>query len=160
MTTWSAIEQEIIADATTFATKVKYLAPQNSKYISIDRGKLVDYIYVDNKRVRTNTNRLFESIYMTRQYTKGADMLFQVVSKSGKVPYYHDAVLKKTRTVAQHYMRTEYGSTRYSNSVERQKENKNYLYYMKGVPFLQEFIGKWNGRTIRVSDDIGDFKVW
>ncbi len=30
---------------------------------------------------------------------------------------------------------------------------------MKGVPFLQEFIGKWNGRTIRVSDDIGDFKV-
>lgn len=154
---WGNIEQEIIRDSKKFGIQIKELAPQNSTYISYDKGKLVDYIYVEGKRVRTNSNRLYENIYQTIQYTDKRNMLFQTVVNKSRVPYYNEAVLSKTRTVAYHYLRSEYGKLRYSKSIERVKENKNYMYYMKGIAFMESLINKWNGKVFTISNDIGEF---
>lgn len=155
---WVDIELKLKTDANNFGRKVKELAPKNSSYIGLDNGKLVDYIYVEGKRVRTNSNNLYNSINTTQVYGNGKSIITKVVVDSGKVPYYDAAVLKSTREVALHYGRTEYGSKRYGNSRIKIKQNRNYLYYMLGEQYMIEFMGKWNGRTIKIEDSIEVFR--
>lgn len=157
MTTWTKIESEIIKDFETFANQVKNLAPQNSTYISKHNGKVVNYIFVEGKRVKTNSNRLYESIN-TKMSRQGNDLTLEVVAGEG-INYYEKAVLHKNRKVAYHYSRTEYGSKRYEGSKVVNKENTNYLYYMNGVSFMQQFISKYNGKIYRVKGEIPKWQV-
>ena len=60
--TWIDIQNELIQDFMKLTQTLKDLAPKNSTYQSRDNGKLVDYIYVDGKRTRSNTNNLYNSI--------------------------------------------------------------------------------------------------
>lgn len=130
---------------------IKSLAPQNSKYVSMYEKNLVDFIFVDGKRVYTNTGKLKNSI----MFESSKDLY---VTKSVGVPYYEKAVLRPTITVAYHYFRTEYGMKRYHatseelakgeywrESVEYEKENRNYLYYMKAKDYIQHQLGTLSG---------------
>lgn len=155
---WANIETELVNDGRKFSEGVKNLAPQNSKYVSIDKGKVVDYIYVDGRRVRTNTNNLFQNVVFKQEGLNNDTIVMKTVVDTSVVPYYDKAVLSKTLTVAKHYRRTEYGSIRYGSSIEYQKENRNYLYYMRGESLMRELISKWNGKTIEVEDDIEVFR--
>ena len=130
-----------------FLSNYKNLAPQNSNYISKDRGRLVDYIYVDNKKVRTNSNRLYQGV--RSQVSKNGNTLTLSTLAGGNISYYEKAVLSPTRKVAYHYGRTEYGDVRY-DSIEIDKENTNYLYYLKGTGELYDFINKYNGKVFTV----------
>lgn len=155
---WANIETQLINDGRRFSEQIKNLAPQNSKYVSIDQGKIVDYIYVDGKRVRTNTNNLFQNVVFKQEGLNNDRIVMKTVVDTSVVPYYEKAVLSKTLTVAKHYRRTEYGSVRYGASIEYKKENRNYLYYMRGESLMQGLISKWNGKIIEVTDDIEVFK--
>lgn len=154
---WKVIENELLKDMEYFTKKVKELAPKNSSYKSNFNGKLVDFIFVDNKKVKTNTNRLYESITFDYKTLGGKNIVAQTVVR-GDVPHYDKAVLSKVIHYARHYGRTEYGNVRYPNSVEHTKPNRNYLYYMKGEKYMQMVVNKWNGQTLKVRDKIGDFK--
>lgn len=159
-TTWSAIEGEIKRDLELIYRYIQSLAPQNSRYVSIDRGRVVDYIYVDGKRTRTNTNNLFNSVSIgERSSGNGKDLVSIVYVDGGRVPYYQRAVLSPTLRVAKHFGRTEYGRKRYgSESVEKDVVNRNYLYYMKAEGYVASIIGKYNGREYRITDSIEVFK--
>lgn len=160
ITSWGAIEGEIKRDLELIYRHIKSLAPQNSRYVSVDRGRVVDYIYVDGKRVRTNTNNLFNSVSIgERSSGNGKDLVSIVYVDGGRVPYYQKAVLSPTLRVAKHFGRTEYGSKRYgSESVERDVINRNYLYYMKAEGYVSSVIGKYNGREYKISDSIEVFR--
>lgn len=154
--TWENVEDLLMKEMQDFTFKIQALAPYKSSYMSDLRGELVPFIHVDGKRVRTNSNRLHDSITFKYVHTNGLDIVAQTVV-SGSIPYYDDAVLKPTREVARHYGRTEYGSIRYADSKIKIKENKNFMYYMKGEHHMQDLISKWNNVTIEVTDDMGDF---
>lgn len=153
--TWKDIEANIISDFNDFFIKLRDLAPYNSNYISVHEGKVVDYIFVGGKRVRTNSNKLFQNINKVEEITANNGKTLKVVVDTSNVPYYSRAVLEETRTVARHYGRTEYGDLRYGSSREYQKKNDNYLYYMKGQTYLAEFINKWNNTTFEVVEGMG-----
>lgn len=155
---WATIETQLINDGRRFSEEIKNLAPQNSKYVSIDNGKVVDYIYVDGRRVRTNTNNLYQNVVFKQEGLNNDRIVMKTVVDTGLVPYYEKAVLSKTLTVAKHYRRTEYGAKRYAVSIEYKKENRNYLYYMRGESLMRNLISKWNGKSIEVSDNIEVFK--
>lgn len=155
---WHDVETQIINDGQRFSDRVKNLAPQNSKYVGRDNGRLVDYIYVEGQRVRSNSNTLYNNISYVQQGISGKELVLKTVVNSGAVPYYDEAVMQPNRTVAIHYGRQEYGSKRYSNSVELVKENRNYLYYMRGSVFMEELINKYNGKTVIVDESMEAFE--
>ena len=155
---WALLKTEILSDYLNFHNQIKSLAPQNSSYRSKEKGRLVDYIYVDGKRVRTNTNNLFNSITYIQEDYAGSNMIFKTVVDTSRVPYYDKAVLQPYLTVAFHYGRTEYGDTRYAESSTTLKENRNYLYYLKGQNLMTQLISKYNGRVVETDESIGDFK--
>lgn len=160
ITSWGAIEGEIKRDLELIYRYIQGLAPQNSRYVGIDNGRVVDYIYVEGKRVRTNTNNLFSSVSMGEESLgSGKNLVSRVYVDSGRVPYYQKAVLSPTLKVAKHFGRTEYGSKRYgSESVEKDVVNRNYLYYMKAEGYVANILGKYNGREYRITDSIEVFK--
>ena len=149
---------ELENDARNLTRVIKGHAPRNSKYISNDNGRLVDYIYVDGKRVRSNTNRLYEAITFVSSSSATNETTFSTIVQ-GKIPYYEDAVLKPTLTYARHFGRSEYGSLRYgANSREITKPNRNYLFHMKAESTLSDIINKWNGKVFHTKESIGDYK--
>lgn len=160
--TTSGVLAELSLSLNLIHQYLKGLAPQNSKYVGLDNFKRADYIFVNNKKVFTNTNKLYNSV-VARDRFKGTTLVHDVYVSSASVPYYRKAVLSPTLTRARHYGRLEYGETRYSNSVSwknslvEEVPNRNYLYYEKAIPFIKAEIGKYNNKKIVVSDDIG---VW
>lgn len=155
--TWIDIQNELIQDFMKLTQTLKDLAPKNSTYQSRDNGKLVDYIYVDGKRTRSNTNNLYNSIGFDIEFV-GNDIVSRTVV-SGSVPYYDKAVLKPTLTVATHHGRVEYGNDRYPTSIVGEVINRNYLYYMfQGEIEMLGLKSKWDGKTFKVESSIGDFK--
>ena len=158
-TKWANIENTIKRDLQDIYNHVKNLAPQNSKYVSVDNGKFVNYIYVDGKRTYTNTNTLYSSVKIKERASgSGKNMTSVVYVDSADVPYYEKAVLNPNIRYAKHYGRSEYGSRRYSNSVEMIKPNRNYLYYLGAKNYINSTIKKYNGRTYKISDSIEVFK--
>lgn len=153
---WEVIEGRILDDMEDFTRLIQSMAPKNSVYVSKDRGKVVDYIYVDGKRVRSNTNTLFNSIVFSYNNTNGKDIIAQT-KVQGNIPYYERAVLSQRLDVASHYGRIEYGSQRYADSEEFSVLNRNYMYYMEGEHLMRALVNKWNGLEIPVSNKIGDF---
>ena len=158
--TTNGVLAEISLSLNSIHQHLKSLAPSNSKYTGIDAFKKVDYIFVNNKRVHTNTGRLKNSV-MARDKTKGASLVHEVYVSGASVPYYAKAVLKPTLTRAMHYGRLEYGETRYTSNVRwkqslvQEVDNRNYMYFKKGADFIRTELMKYNGRKIYVSDDIG-----
>ena len=57
---WHDVETQIINDGQRFSDRVKNLAPQNSKYVGRDNGRLVDYI------CRRRSNQHYIIILLTR----------------------------------------------------------------------------------------------
>lgn len=158
-TKWANIENEIKFDLQNVYNHVRSLAPQNSKYVSVDNGKYVNYIYVDGKRTYTNTNTLYNSVKIKeRSAGSGKNMTSTVYVDSADVPYYEKAVLNPNIRYAKHYGRTEYGSKRYGNSVEMIKANRNYLYYMEAKNYISSVIKKYNGKRYKITDSIEVFK--
>ena len=154
---WEDIQVELIQDFMTLTRTLKELAPKDSSYQSKDNGKLVDYIYVDGKKTRTNTNTLYNSINFDLEFV-GKDIVSRTVVK-GDVPYYEKAVLRPTLTVAHHYGRVEYGTKRYPTSIVGEVINKNYKYYVyQGELEMLGLKSKWDGRTFKVENGIGEFK--
>ena len=158
--TTNGVLAEISLSLNSIHQHLKSLAPSNSKYTGIDAFKKVDYIFVNNKRVHTNTGRLKNSV-MARDKTKGASLVHEVYVSGASVPYYAKAVLKPTITRARHYGRLEYGETRYTSDVRwkhslvEEVDNRNYMYFQKGAAFMRTELMKYNNRKIYVSDDIG-----
>lgn len=152
------LETSLLNDTRKFHEDVKKLAPQNSTYIGKDNGKVVDYIYVDGKRVRSNTNNLYNSILQRIEGSSGKNMTIKTYVDTSQVPYYDRAVLSPTLLVAGHYGRVDYGNKRYVGSVEFTKENRNHLYYLEGQESLRNFINKWNGLVVEIEDSLEDFK--
>ena len=158
--TTNGVLAEISLSLNSIHQHLKSLAPSNSKYTGIDAFKKVDYIFVNNKRVHTNTGRLKNSV-MARDKTKGASLVHEVYVSGASVPYYAKAVLRPTLTRAYHYGRLEYGETRYTSNVRwkqslvEEVNNRNYMYFQKGADFIRTELMKYNGRKIYVSDDIG-----
>lgn len=155
--TTEAIVNMISGDMLRIYNHIKDLAPQNSKYISIDNGKPVNYIYVNNKRVSTNTGNLHSSVSQVINYGSNK-LVHQVFVDGSRVPYYERAVLSPRLSRAKHYGRTEYGNTRYQQSKEETVENRNYLYYMNALPFVKNIIQSYNGKKYYVSDNIGGYE--
>lgn len=151
-----AIDKAIRLDMERFSLNIKELAPKNSKYIGLSNYKIVDFIHVDGKRVRTNSNRLYESINMVVKSDTKNRTVYQVGS-FGDLPYYDDAVLKQTIEVAYHFGRSEYGDIRYNGSKIVHRPNRNYLYYMKGINEMRSLIGKWNNQVIKTEESIGEY---
>lgn len=133
------------------------LAPYNTTYVGIDNYKQVDYIFVENKRVRGNTNTLRNSVVQSQELLGKAQLTHKVSVSSASVPYYEKAVLSNTLTRAKHYGRLEYGNVRYANSTIEIVTNRNFEYYMQGLSFVQGEIRQYNNRKYHVSDDI---KEW
>ena len=149
---------EIEQDARKLTNIIKGHAPRNSRYQSNDNGRLVDYIYVEGKRVRSNTNRLYESITFRNENLGTNQTTFSTVVQ-GDIPYYEEAVLTPTIRYARHFGRSEYGSIRYgSNSIEYDKPNRNYLFYMKAESAMLDIVSKWNGKVYHSKESIGDYK--
>lgn len=158
MTTEQVI-QEITNDILFIYRKFKSLAPQNSEYMSNHMGKLVDYIFVNGKRVRTNTNNLFNNVFLRESpLGDGKGLRYSVFVNGGNVPYYNNVVNNPTITYARHYGRSEYGSVRYSNSVEKTKKNRNYKYYKDGNQYVMNLMTKYHGKNYKVTDSIGGYK--
>lgn len=159
MTTEQVI-QEITNDILFIYRKFKGLAPQNSEYMSNHRGKLVDYIFVNGKRVRTNTNNLFNNVFLRESpLGDGKGLRYSVVVNGGNVPYYNNVVNRPMIIYARHYGRSEYGDVRYTNiSVEKTKKNRNYKYYKDGNQYVMNLMTKYNGKTYKVTDSIGGYK--
>ena len=155
MTTQEVVDY-ILQDFNGVYKAIKNLAPQNSKYRSYDRGKLVNYIYVDGRRTYSNTNKLFNSVVNTI-VQDGNTIISKIYVDKSKVPYYEKAVLQPTITYAKHFGRSEYGKIRYGQSRLITKKNRNYLYYMKGALEVSSVIGSWNGSVINVTDNIEDY---
>ena len=78
------------------------LAPINTKYKSLDRGKLVDYIYVNGDRVSGNTNNLRNSVKAQLVQESKFGFIHSVGVSSSSVPYYSKAVLESELLVAYH----------------------------------------------------------
>lgn len=155
--TTASIIQMIEFDIKRIHLAIQNLAPENSKYVSYDNGKLVNYIYVNNRKVTTNTGNLKSNVQLKSM--SGNNRIDYTISVDGSaVPYYERAVLSPTLTRARHYGRTEYGSKRYSKSVEQQVENRNYMYYMKALGEVQSIISGLNGSVYYVKDDIGVYE--
>lgn len=161
--TTDSVLAELSISLSNIHKHLESLAPENSSYVGLDNFKKSDYIYVNNKRVYTNSGKLKRSI-ATKTNMKGTTMVHDVYVSSSNVPYYNRAVLSPTLTRVVHYGRIEYGNTRYYNEVswKSSKEsvvpNRNYLYYQKGIDYIRAELGKYNGRKIEVSDDIGRWK--
>lgn len=155
--TWNDLNIKMIGHLMEMSSRIKELAPKDSKYVSNDNGKLVDYIYVDGKRTRTNSNTLYNSIQFDLEYN-GKNMIAKTVVK-GDIPYYEKVVDRRTITVARHYRRSEYGSVRYGSSVIFEKDNRNYNYYVAGAKHeARRFRRRWNGKTFKITDNIEVFK--
>lgn len=158
MTTDQVI-QEITNDIIFIYRKFKELAPHNSKYISNHRGKLVDYIFVNGKRVRTNTNNLFNNVFLRESpLGDGNGLSYRIFVNGGNVPYYNNVVNRPMIIYARHYGRSEYGNVRYSNSKEITKNNRNYKYYKDGNQYVMNLMTKYNGKSYKVTDSIGGYK--
>ena len=150
------VEENILKDSRSALEKIRQLAPQNSRYKSYDRGKLVNYIYVDGRRVFTNSNNLFNSLKVETRNQPFSKVIELVVSEND-VPYYREAVLERTRIVARHCRRTDYGKLRYGTSEMVVKGNRNYMYYDDGIQYVKDVIAKWDGKKINVTDSIGEW---
>ena len=150
------VEENILKDSRSALEKIRQLAPQNSRYKSYDRGKLVNYIYVDGRRVFTNSNNLFNSLKVETRNQPFSKVIELVVSEND-VPYYREAVLERTRIVARHFGRTDYGKLRYGTSEMVVKGNRNYMYYDDGIQYVKDVIAKWDGKIINVTDSIGEW---
>lgn len=156
--TWNDIELELKADLETLTKSLKELAPKDSTYTGLYNYRKSDFIFVEGKRVYTNTNSLYNSITYDLKTTSGKNLI-ATTKVVGDIPYYDKVVNEPFITVALHYGRSEYGSIRYPSSEIYQKENRNYNYYVEQG--LIEMLGlslEWNGRTFNVKDKIGDFK--
>lgn len=156
---WKDIEFELGWDIMQAHEELKELAPQNSKYVSYHRGQLADYIFVDNIKTYTNTNHLFNSISYKETQLSGKSFIATTYVDGNTVPYYQEAVLSPILKYARQHGKTEYGSFRHSPQYvdEREKENRNYMYYMRGSYIFRTRLGGWNNRIYRVKDSIGDF---
>ena len=159
-TTTESVLAELMFTLHTIHKTLKELAPINSKYSGIDNFKKVNYIFVNNKKVHTNSGNLKRAV-VARENKKGINIVHDVYVSSASVPYYKKAVLSPTLTRARHYGRLEYGDIRYSNNIRWKSSivenvaNRNYMYFQKGVGFIRSEIGIYNGKKIYVSDDIG-----
>ena len=91
-TTTSGVLAELGLSLNLIHQYIKGLAPQNSKYVGLDNFKKADYIFVNNKKVFTNTNKLYNSV-VARDRFKGTTLVHDVYVSSASVPYYKKAVL-------------------------------------------------------------------
>lgn len=156
---WADIERNIRLDIETIHKEIKELAPQNSTYTELYRGRMVDFIIVGGNRVYSNTNNLYNSV-MLRVENSGNDIIATTFVDETRVPYYSRAVLLEYFNVIKKRSYTEYDEMGYFNPRSDEwklKENRNYLYYMKAVPMVRATLSKWNGTTFRITDKIGDF---
>lgn len=158
--TTDSVLAELIVSTNAIHNHLKELAPSGNTYKGIDNFKPVEYIFVNNKRVYTSTGNLKRSV-VARERKNGINMIHDVYVSGASVPYYAKAVLSQTLTRAKHYGRLEYGETRYTSNVRWKSSvietisNRNYMYFQKGIGFIRSELGKYNGKKIYVSDDIG-----
>lgn len=166
MTTHNFIVQ-LQASINKIHIHLRDLAPKDSKYVGVDNFKPVDFIYVNNNRVYTNSNTLWNSVSL-RENRKGVDLIYDTYVPGSAVPYYEKVVYNKTITRAYHYGRLEYGDVRYrgnevswKNSMEQEVPNRNYMYYQKAESFIKaELIGRYDGLKIEVSENIKEWEIW
>ena len=158
--TTDALIVKLLKDFTSIYKYVKELAPQNSSYIGLDNFKPSNYIFVNNKRVYTNSGKLKNSV-IESVTKKGVNIVHEIYVPASSIDYYEKAVLSPTLTRTKHFGRIDYGTVRYyggqkwyENSRDEVVENRNYLYYMKGESFARSVINKYNGMKIYVEDDI------
>lgn len=155
--------QALLKDFGTIYDYMKNLAPENSSYIGLYNFKKVDFIFVNNKRVYTNTGTLKNSV-MQSVKDNGGSIVYDIYVPDSLVPYYDRAVLSKTLTRARHYGRIDYGTVRYTNvdrwkeSFEEEVDNRNYLYYMKAEGYVNSIISKYANQKFYVEDDITRWK--
>lgn len=160
---YSEVERMLLQDIRTAHEKLKNLAPQDSEYVSDYRGKLVDFIFVDNVKTYTNTNHLFNSIEYRERRSISAnykhDIEVTTAVSSSVVPYYNRAVLSPTLLAARQYGKSEYGSYRVDPRYvdEFEKDNRNYMYYMRGEYIYRDLKSRWDGKRFEVEDSIGGF---
>lgn len=154
---WEQLESIILLEMRNFTNSLKELAPYNSQYRGLLNYQPVNFIHVDGKRVRTNTNTLRNSINF--RYTKTGNNIVAQTYVAGNLPYYDKVVNSPTITYAIHYGRTEYGSLRYSNSKEITKANRNYQYYVRtGESLMRNLVGKYNGATLYSDKSIEEYR--
>lgn len=131
-------------------------APKDSTYRGIHNWRPVDFIFVQGIRTRTNTNKLFSSVRRT-SLTRNKNIIDRVYVLDTEVPYYQKAVLSPMLERYWHpkFGRFDYG-LRYSDSRESPVKNRNYMYYMRAKPKVEQIVKSYSGEY-RVSDSIEEW---
>lgn len=156
---WKHIEYLLKNDLIDTHRHIRDLAPRDSRYKGMYKGMLVDYIMVNNNPIFSNTNNLYNSVEFKFQgdLQKGGKFLTFVSTQ--RVPYYDKAVLEPEIRTFLTWGTRDYGDMYYPYySVEDWKENRNYLYYMRGESFVKQTLKKWDKRSYKINGRMDDFR--
>lgn len=159
---YNQVEKIILDNIKSQHDYIKNLAPQNSQYKGYYRGyDTRDFIMVDGEQVFTNTNNLFNSVDL-RIDKIGKNITATTFVDGNRVPYYERAVLYEMMEITLidgTKLTMDYGENPpvlpISDSYYRQ--NRNFMYFMKAIPFIKARHKSLDGKVYRVSNGIGEF---